>query len=365
VGRTAISVLATALVLAACSPAQPNPTTSSPPTTSTSTTSTTPATTAPQTTTTAPIDYVAYVEDALAFLQKYHFRTDEIDWTSVRDHMLRIVEARPTADGAYTAIEQAIYSADKHPALVHPDTRFLRPDAAAAWNARGTEKGDPPTGERLPGDIGYLHLPGATVRSDQYETYASTLRGLIEQLDADTPVCGWIVDLRDHTMGDTGLDLTGLGSLVGTDVYLRGVGNDETVAMSYHDGHVLYDGQPVRGVYDLGDNPYEPHDPTAPVAVLTSVNTAGSGEAVLVSFLGRPDTRTFGTPTARTPTAPKLLTMPDGAMLWVTAYRDQDRLGRTYDAAIHPDELVLETPGSGTDATLTAATDWLAGMCGP
>ncbi|GAA3815984.1 S41 family peptidase [Streptomyces phyllanthi] len=101
----------------------------------------------------------------------------------------------------------------------------------------------------------------------------------------------------------------------------------------------------------------------APVAVLTSGATASAGEAVVVAFHGRPDTRFFGESTRGVPTGNQPHRLSDGAVLNLTEAKDADRTGRTYDARIPPDEEVFterRTVGTSRDRVLEAAKSWLA-----
>lgn len=76
------------------------------------------------------------------------------------------------------------------------------------------------------------------------------------------------------------------------------------------------------------------------VAVLTGPRTASSGEAVAIAFRGRPDTRSFGLPTAGLSTANGTFPLPDGSMLLLTAAVDADRTGRKYRDKVDPDETI-------------------------
>lgn len=91
---------------------------------------------------------------------------------------------------------------------------------------------------------------------------------------------------------------------------------------------------------------------TSPIAVLVDSATASSGEATLVSLIGRPATRSFGRPTAGLASGNDVFRLSDGAMLGITTTRDSDRTGRRYgNAPISPDVV--------TDAAESDAAAWL------
>jgi C-terminal processing protease CtpA/Prc len=106
--------------------------------------------------------------------------------------------------------------------------------------------------------------------------------------------------------------------------------------------------------------PYVLRRPAPPVAVLTGPGTASSGEAMVVAFRGRPETRSFGQPTYGVPTANRGYVLSDGATMQLTVSWDQDREGVVYDAPIVPDERVDGAPGDpAQDLVVAASSAWL------
>ena len=94
------------------------------------------------------------------------------------------------------------------------------------------------------------------------------------------------------------------------------------------------------------------------VAVLTGPRTASSGEAVAISFIGRPRTRSFGLPTAGLSTANRTYPLPDSSLIVLTVSVEADRNGKRYGYKIDPNEVV--TPDSATgDVQLSRAVAWL------
>ena len=81
------------------------------------------------------------------------------------------------------------------------------------------------------------------------------------------------------------------------------------------------------------------------MAVLTDNSVASSGEATVLAFRRRPDTRSFGDATCGLSTANQGFVMSDGAILALTVSVMADRTRTTYGDAIPPDEIVTG-PGS-------------------
>jgi carboxyl-terminal processing protease len=130
-------------------------------------------------------------------------------------------------------------------------------------------------------------------------------------------------------------------------------------------------GKSMSGSYvavEVDGIPYELIDPDPAVAVLTGPRTASSGEAQVVAFRGRPDTKSFGEPTHGVPTANQGFPLSDGALLNLTVAWMADRTGQTYDSPLPPDVPIPGDPtwDPATDPVVQAAETWVlqAGACG-
>jgi C-terminal processing protease CtpA/Prc len=98
---------------------------------------------------------------------------------------------------------------------------------------------------------------------------------------------------------------------------------------------------------------------------LIDSGTISSGEAIAVSFAGRPQTRFFGTHTYGLSSENSMLPLSDGASLFLNTSVDADRTHRRYDEGIEPDVTFPEPaalPAESTDSVLQAAISWLASL---
>jgi carboxyl-terminal processing protease len=85
-----------------------------------------------------------------------------------------------------------------------------------------------------------------------------------------------------------------------------------------------------------------------------------AGEVIAISFRGRLNSRSFGRATGGYSTANTGYTMPDSAMIVLTAAVDADRTGQIYGGPVWPDESVGERTADESDPVLDAALRWLA-----
>jgi len=321
-------------------------------------------------------DWVGYVDDAIDLLIEHYMWADQVDWEVRRADALAAVGANPTSGGAHAAIRRVISDFRGHVGLFVPET------APSGSQALASES---PSGSRM-GDVGYLRVPALPGINDQYRTYAADLHQLMKTITSDSPACGWVVDLRGNVGGIMQPMHLGVGPLLGDGVFLSYDGPKAHTAWSYADGVLYMNGEafddavfsevwlsqqlgelPEAGHGGLRiDDPFVSPDPEVPVAVLFGGGgTSSAGEGLLVAFIGRPDTRTFGDSwSAGYTDFGEGFVLADGALLTIPNAVAHDRLGRGYPDPILPDELILGGVGEGTDAVLDAALSWLAGVAG-
>ncbi|RPE31876.1 S41 family peptidase [Kitasatospora cineracea] len=293
-----------------------------------------------------------YLDQALDLMEQHSVLRDRTDWPRLRAEARRLARQAATPADTYTAISRILEAlGDRH-------SFFWTPEQAAART--GDAQADPPRSRRLAGGAGYLALPAVGGPDRTAQDYVRRGREAVARTDGDGTGCGWIVDLRQNSGGNMWPMMAVVAPIlgdgpVGAFVDADGVRTPWAVSQA----------APLLGDRKL---PWGPGTPVAagPVAVLTDGRTASAAEAVLVAFRGRPDTRTFGTPTYGVPTANETYRLSDGALLGLTGARDADRTGRLYDSPIPPDRTVPTSPvdiDTPDDRTLHAAEEWITARC--
>jgi carboxyl-terminal processing protease len=216
----------------------------------------------------------------------------------------------------------------------------------------------PVVGAPLPPEFGLLEVPGLVGDPQAQINYAQQLQDAIAATDQN-PRCGWIIDLRRNRGGYIYAMLAGIGPILGTEPFGGRVDASGTKSTwSYRDGAAIVDGTPTVKI----TRPYSLKQPNPAVAVLLSSLTASAGEAVAISFRGRPETKSFGEPTAGLTTFNVRLGLPDGAFLDITNAADTDRNGVVFTGAISPDQRIAvdwSHINDGADPVLNAAQKWL------
>lgn len=204
---------------------------------------------------------------------------------------------------------------------------------------------------------GYASTPGATPQEKfrQDIERAARWQQVIRSKD-DGARCGWIVDLRDNSGGNMWPMLLGMAPLLRTSV----VNNEDVGSFETAQGPERWTltatavQRAGKSVLDFGQSGYVLRQPGAPVAVLFGPRTGSSGEASALAWRGRPQTRSFGQPTAGVSTGNVVHTLADGSRLLLTTSVMRDRNDRGDGLKIEPDQRV-----EGDAATVAAAQAWL------
>ena len=219
----------------------------------------------------------------------------------------------------------------------------------------------PQVGSAVAGTFGLLDVPGIVGDIAAQTQYAQDLQDAIAAINTP-PRCGWVVDLRRNRGGYIFAMLGGLGPLLGDGVVGGQIDAQGTIARwSYGAGAIRNEATPMITV----TKPYSPEPPLGqvPVAVLQSGLTASAGEATVLAFRGRSNSRSFGETTYGLTTYNVRNTLPDGAFLDIMTAVDADRTGTAYENPIAPDVPIASDwakLGTQADPILNGALAWLA-----
>lgn len=202
----------------------------------------------------------------------------------------------------------------------------------------------------LPSNIGYVQVGAFSGTTEEANAYARQIQGAIAGADRDDLI-GWIVDLRSNGGGNMWPMVAGLGPILGEGPlgYFIGPTGIETL-WEYRNGSSSSGGFSITTV----NPPYVLKRRQPRVAVLSDNRIASSGEATLIAFRQRPNTRSFGQPTCGLSTANSTLTLSDGATFTITTSVMADRLKNRFGDSIPPDEVINDSA-----QTIQRAIEWL------
>lgn len=329
-----------------------------------------------------------YLVQALDLMEQNALNKSSIDWPIVREETLARASHAQTSADTYTAIAFALTQLkESHSFLQLPDS--LPPAQREAITAemdkiKGASRHDAipspfaPQKEmqghldRRDGKVfAHLVVPMCLGKYSEWEKnagdfqqFAEKLHGIVTDLQAHHPD-GWLIDLRGNGGGNMWPMLAGIGDVLGEgDLGAYEYPNGEREVWFYKAGKA--GSHSAQGQDDVGASLEKPPlTLSGPpwVAVLLDRGTASSGEAIAISFAGRPRQRSFGEHTAGFSTSNQMYPLADGSSLFLCVAIEADRTGRRYPNGLDPDVKLPapdSRPAEDKDAVLQAAESWIA-----
>jgi hypothetical protein len=286
----------------------------------------------------------AHLDEVLGIMQANSIHRLTIDWKSFRASVLAEAAGAQAIAEAYPAIRTALRLLGDGHTIYYPAAGPL------IWVSNRTCSAAAVTTPALPATIGYVRVSWFSGNAAQATAFANGIQDQIRAKDR-ADLAGWIVDLRGNGGGNMWPMLAGIGPILGEGVAGHFVDPSGAVSnWGYRDGESFLGSTVVQRV----DAPYRLHRERPRVAVLTDNLVGSSGEAMVVAFRRRPDTRSFGTATCGLSTANRPFPLANGASLNLTVSVMADRDLVKYGDSIPPDE-TLTNP----DAAVQRAVAWL------
>ena len=286
----------------------------------------------------------AVLDAAIRIVRARALHSRDVDWNRLEPELHAMAKDAKVPVDVYPAIRMLLARLGDHHSFL------MEPSAARQDHAEGGPS-SPAVVALKPGGIGYIDMPGYMgMQAQARHAFVADMVGSIGRI-ARQARCGWVVDLRRDIGGSMLPMLSGLRPLLG----------DQPLG-SFRDA----DGKlsPFGAANPLDQAlPRGPELERAAVAVLLGPHTASSGEVVAIAFRGRPNTRSFGQPTAGLSTGNTGFGLPDGSRIFLTTSVDVDRTGHAYGGKLQPDQPVAAALAPGGDPTLDAARAWLASSC--
>lgn len=286
-----------------------------------------------------------YLNEVMDIMEENSINKYLIDWVDFRKKVFLKVGGAQTIKDTYPGITEAlILLGDNHSFFKKPDGSILFTDFLRCY-------AEDVTTPILPENIGYVRINSFTGSSDSEEaiSFAIQIQDQIRSND-HSDIIGWIVDLRGNRGGNMWPMLAGIGPILGegTAGYFIDPDGNET-AWGFVDGSSVISGYPVTQL----DDSYELIIPNPKVAVLLDEGVISSGEVIAISFIGRINTKSFGTATCGRSTGNSGFTLSDNSQLYLTTIHLADRNKTTYGNPINPDLI------SNTSTIIQDALEWL------
>lgn len=286
----------------------------------------------------------AYLDQLVSSMKANSIHRKTIDWAAFQQQVNAKAQGAQTIADTYPAIQLALTLLDDHHSF-YTSAQGQTLHSNAPSNCSDSDPASVPA----VATIGYVKITTFVGSGSAATDFAQALQDAIKKADSDS-IRGWIVDLRGNLGGNMWAMLTGVGPILGEGIAGYFVDPDgQYSTWSYQPGVGLLDQAPVVKV----NRPYQLRKPNPKVALLLNRSTASAGEAIVIAFSGRSQTRSFGTPTCGLSTGNIDIALSDGAQLTLTVVTMVDRTKRIYGQSIEPDE------SSYSSTAVDNAVTWL------
>ncbi len=296
----------------------------------------------------------SFIDEVIGVIKAHAIYADSVNWVKVQKDVDELSKGLVTVDDAQPVIT---YIIDQLHAAGDVHTFMQSKEAANDYATRNVSR-TRPEAKLLPGDIGYITVPGFGSTSDTaVVSFATRIQMLIQNLDTQNNIKGWIVDLRSNNGGNMWPMIAGLGPLIGNGTLgyfvvpsLKAKAEDAWFYKDGVSGNSTSRSAVVKPYYEL-------KKPDQKIAVLVSPRTASSGEMTALTFTGKPNTRLFGQATGGYTTGNRNYKLSTGQVLVLASTLVADRTHKRYFGKIIPD--VVVEPSQNDELILKAAMEWI------
>ncbi|MBO9595613.1 MAG: hypothetical protein J7599_22110 [Niabella sp.] len=290
-----------------------------------------------------------FINEVKNVIRKHALYSDSLNWKQIDETVAVISGGLKTTEDAKPVINYLLGQLRKA-----GDHHSFHMSATASKNySQPAAKLEDATSRLLPGDIGYIAVPGFGSTNDSaMKVFAQNIQNLVKKLDTEHTIRGWIIDLRKNTGGNMYPMIVGLGSFLdkGTLGYFVRGRSKNAWSLYGRENKMWSGGAVVSDAYTVKQRKNK-------IALLIGPMTASSGEFTTISFIGQSNTRLFGQPTAGYTTANSMYRLSDGSSLLLATTYAADRKKKHHIGSITPQEPVPQSKDK--DADMEAAANWI------
>lgn len=310
--------------------------------------------------------WMAVVDSILHTVRRTSVYTDKVDWAELSIQIRSRVAGAKTVEELGPAMMYLLEQlGDEHGRIFYNDQVMayyysgqLKPHQAHFDSGLYSEIQNTHTypflTKMVDAKTGYVRLPGLPM-GDNLQM-AREIRDAICELIRNGAE-QWIIDLRYNGGGNLNPMVAGLSPLLEDGP----LGGATGATSGQHVEWIMRDGQFFNHGYTVGLEKTCETDRLPRIAVLTSLYTASSGEALAIIFKGVPHTRFFGERTLGMVTGTGWEMVGPGIVLAISVNHFRDRTGHIYTAYVDVDETIPFAPIADTtqDPAIVRAIAWL------
>ena len=236
-------------------------------------------------------------------------KKEEINWRLIEKKINDSIPVFRNNNDVYNGILQTLSIInDKHSFFLYPKDKsnFLTNDSIKIPEIES---------KILEGDIGYLKILGFAGNDSLSSLYSSKIRKSLKQIDNQSNLSGWIIDLRNNKGGKIGMIPLGISLLYQNSIigfsYKK---NKKYLIHRLLNNKYFYDNEVVTS----SNNKDTLFNKNKKIAILVNENTASQAEFTAQSLKFQNETKIFGTKTLGLTSDVMTYKFTSGAILGIT-----------------------------------------------
>lgn len=283
------------------------------------------------------------VEQSFELMEKHSINSDKIDWDSYPTPYLNYAKKNNSIEVAHELIYAGLYNLeDGHSSLITKEQ----------YDKYFSEKSEidiPKIDSMLIDDkYGYIKIPPFLSQDKKDgELFARAIQKEIFNLN-NAEIKGWIVDLSENSGGNLWPMLAGLSPIL-----KKGVlgyfykGEDIYIPWSYDGNKLKENGKTVTSTFHNESL----FDSNLKIGVIIGEKTGSSGEALVISLMAQPNSKTFGKQTYGLTTGNSVFKLKDGSRILIASSKYADSKKHIVENKLSPDVV--------TDYPLEEIKSWI------
>lgn len=278
----------------------------------------------------------SYLNELVTIIQQHSIKKNEIDWKDYKKQVFgKVINAESIKD-TYPAVRYALtLLQDNHSMLLRPSTDPIRYPVVGkrTISCESNHVWSPD----LPEDVAYIRVH-SFVGNDKDESlkYSSNIQNKIRAY-LENKISKFVIDLRGNGGGNMWPMLQGIGPLLDAEKCGYFIDADDEITPWIYQDIIVKSSEG-----NVPSNDMIMDQEKIRIAVLQDNGTASSGEAIVIAFKGRKNTKSFGSSTCGASTSNQGFPLSDGSILALTSAIMADRNMNKYGSQIFPD--VSSTP---------------------
>ncbi|WP_295237216.1 S41 family peptidase [Sediminibacterium sp.] len=291
-----------------------------------------------------------FINEVSKIIKENSLFSDSLNWNLIAEELVTLpLEKNESID--YTIVfeyftKRLRIAGDKH-------SLFLTQESINFYTPKNSEPKQPES-EYLGNGIGLIKIPKCmTFSNTKDREFANSIRYQLRTLDTQNEIIGWVVDLRNNGGGNMWPMIAGLNALMEDGIigYKVGTPNNKGIVWKTENGKINFSKEYT--------DTYKVKKLNTKIAVLIDSTTASSGEMTAITFIGLPNVKVFGQPSAGYTTTNSTFNLSDGTQLFLATNFVADRTGKLYPDKIIPDEFTNTKSKFGNNETIELAKKWL------